>query len=309
MGPQSVLVTGSSGCLGHPLANRLAGEGRTVVGLDIVAPRDAGKYGHVLGDVGDRALLDGLFRRHGFDAVVHCGGISGQMVAPDDPYRNCQVNVLGTVHLLEAARVHKVGRFIYSSSQGAYGVEAREPITEDAAFLPVTVYGATKAACDVIARAYRLQHGLPATSLRIGRVYGPGRRTGSLMTTMVEAAVAGRPLRLPASGERRLQYVYEDDVVTALHQVLLTPDLPLPSYNVSGPGAHSDEEIAAVIRTMVPQADIAFETVPLDDGSFPGAPLDYSAARRDFGYAPQYDLVRGLTAFLASLQNRPGSVP
>ncbi len=308
MAPRCVLVTGSSGCLGHPLANRLAEEGRTVVGLDIAAPHGAARYVPVQGDVGDRALLDALFERHGFEAVVHCGGISGQMVAPDDPYRNCEVNVFGTVHLLEAARVHRIGRFIYSSSQGAYGVEAREPITEDAAFLPVTVYGATKAACDVIARAYRLQHGLPATSLRIGRVYGPGRRTGSLITTMMEAAVAGRPLSLPASGERRLQYVYEEDVVSALYRALMTPDLPLPSYNVSGPGAHSDEEIAAAIRTLVPQADITFDAVPLDDGSFPGAPLDYSAARRDFGYAPQYDLMRGLTAFLASLLNRPGSL-
>jgi nucleoside-diphosphate-sugar epimerase len=302
MGPRCVLVTGSSGCLGHPLANRLAGEGRSVVGLDIVPPRGTAAYTSVTADVGDAAGLDSLFRQHGFDAVVHCGGISGQMVAPDNPFLNCEVNVFGTVRLLEVARVHGVGRFIYSSSQGAYGTAAREPITENAAFLPVTVYGATKAACDVIARAYRLQHGLKVTSLRIGRVYGPGRRTGSLITTMMEAAVTGRPLSLPSSGERRLQYVYEADIVTALHQSLMTPDLPLPSYNVSGPGAYSDEEIAILIRTLVPGADITFRAGPLDDGSFPGAPLDYAAAERDFGYAPHYDLARGLAAFLESVR-------
>ena len=302
MGPRRVLITGSSGCLGHPLAHRLAAEGRSVVGLDIVPPRGPVTYTSVTADVADAAGLDSLFRRHGFDAVVHCGGISGQMVAPNDPFLNCEVNVFGTVRLLEMARVHDVGRFIYSSSQGAYGTDAREPITENAAFLPVTVYGATKAACDVIARAYRLQHGLKVTSLRIGRVYGPGRRTGSLITTMMEAAMAGRSLSLPASGDRRLQYVYEADIVTALHQALMTSDLPLPSYNVSGPGAHSDEEIAALIKAMVPGADIAFRAGPLDDGSFPGAPLDYSAAERDFGYAPHYDLARGLAAFLESVR-------
>jgi len=260
----------------------------------------------VIGDVADAQLLHRLFLHHGFDSVVHCGGISGQMVAAEDPYKNCQVNVFGTVHLLEAARIHKVARFIYSSSQGAYGVSARDAMTEETALLPVTVYGATKAACDVIVRAYRLQHGLNATSLRIGRVYGPGRRTGSLITTMMEAAVAGRPLRLPASGGRRLQYVYEDDIVTALHLALDAPDLPQPSYNVSGPGSHSDEEIATVIGALVPGAAIAFEAGTLDDGSFPGAPLDCSAAQRDFNYTPQFDLERGLTAFLANLQNRPG---
>ena len=306
MRPQRVLVTGSSGCLGRPLAHRLAREGRTVVGLDIAGANGAVDFTPVAGDVADAQLLHRLFVHHGFDSVVHCGGISGQMVAAEDPYKNCQVNVFGTVHLLEAARIHKVARFIYSSSQGAYGVSARDAMTEETAFLPVTVYGATKAACDVIVRAYRLQHGLNATSLRIGRVYGPGRRTGSLITTMMEAAVAGRPLRLPASGGRRLQYVYEDDIVTALHLALDAPDLPQPSYNVSGPGSHSDEEIATVIGALVPGAAIAFEAGTLDDGSFPGAPLDCSAAQRDFNYAPQFDLERGLTAFLANLQNRPG---
>ncbi len=302
MGPRCVLVTGSSGCLGRPLANRFAGEGRRVVGLDIVPPQGMAVYTSVIADVGDAAGLEVLFRRHAFDAVVHCGGISGQMVAPHDPFLNCEVNVFGTVRLLEMARVHGVGRFIYSSSQGAYGVEARQPITEDAAFLPVTIYGATKAACDLIARAYRLQHGLKVTSLRIGRVYGPGRRTGSLITSMMEAAVSGRPLSLPASGDRRLQYVYEADIVTALHQALMTADLPLPAYNVSGPDAYCDEEIAALIKTLVPGADITFRAVPLDDGSFPGAPLDYSAAERDFGYTPHYDLARGLAAFLESVR-------
>lgn len=306
MTAECVLVTGSSGCLGRPLADRLASEGRTVIGVDIVPARQPVAFTQVAGDVADAQRLGELFERYGFDAVVHCGGISGQMVAPDDPYRNCRVNVFGTVELLEMARRHEVGRFIYCSSQGAYGVSANLPITEEAAFLPVTVYGATKAACDLIARAYRLQHGLRVTSLRIGRVYGPGRRTGSLITTMMETAVAGRSLRLPASGGRRLQYVYEDDVVAALHRALLAPDLPQPSYNVSGPGSHSDEDIAAAIRRLVPGADVTFEEAPLDDGSFPGAPLDCSAAERDFGYAPQYDLERGLSAFLASLKHRPG---
>jgi nucleoside-diphosphate-sugar epimerase len=307
MNPGCVLVTGASGCLGRPLANRLAREGRTVIGLDIVPAGEEVAFTGVTGDVGDAQGLRELFVRYDFDAVVHCGGISGQMVAPDDPYRNCRVNVFGTVELLETARIHKVGRFIYGSSQGAYGTSPRQEIKEETAFLPVTVYGATKAACDLIARAYRLQHGLDVTSLRIGRVYGPGRRTGSLITTMMKAAVAGRPLRLPASDGRRLQYVYEDDIVTALHQALLAPCLPQPAYNVSGPGSHSDEDIAETVRSLVPGADITFESVPLDDGSFPGAPLDCSAARRDFGFAPQYDLDSGLAAFLASLQNRQGS--
>jgi len=274
------------------------------VGVDIKPTPGPAQFEQLQGDVCDPHLLHRLFTLNSFESVVHCGGISGQMVAADDPYKNCQVNVFGTVNLLEVARIHRVKRFVYCSSQGAYGDSATATMTENTTLLPVTVYGATKAACDLILRSYHLQHGLNATSLRIGRVYGPGRRTGSLITTMIEAAVDGRPLCLPSSGGRRLQYVYESDIVSALYLALNATTLPQIAYNVSGPGSHSDEEIAALIRSLVPHADITFENSRVNDGSFPGAPLDYSAACKDLGYAPQYGLEQGLTAFLASLRSR-----
>ncbi|MBI3936349.1 MAG: NAD(P)-dependent oxidoreductase [Betaproteobacteria bacterium] len=299
-----ILVTGASGCLGYPLANQLAREGRSVVGVDIVPARGPVSFHSVSGDVCDPHLIYGLFHAYRFDAVVHCGGISGQMVAPGEPYRNCQVNVFGTVHLLEAARRHEIAHFVYCSSQAAYGDAPVQPLLENTPFQPTTVYGATKAACDLLARGYRVQHGLNTTALRIGRVYGPGRRTGSLIFSMLDAAVSKRPLCLPASGGRRLQYVYDADIVSALYLALNAGKLPNPAYNVSGPGSHSDEEIAALIRSLAPEADITFEHSNAKGETAVGAPLDYSAAQRDFGYEPRYDLARGIAAYLEWLRNK-----
>jgi UDP-glucuronate 4-epimerase len=299
---QRILVTGSSGCLGFPLANRLAQEGRTVIGLDIERASAQARFAEVAGDVGDAQLLRRLFTIHRFDAVVHCGGISGQMVAADDPYRICQVNVFGTVNLLEAARTHNVARFIYASSQGAYGESAIVAMTEATPFLPATVYGATKAACDSLVRGYSAQHGINATSLRIGRVYGPGRRTGSVITSMVKAALTGEPLVLPGTGGRKLQYVYDADIVSALYHALHAERLPSLAYNVSGPDSYSDEEIAAMLVALAPRTDIVFEDSSSATGTFPGAPMDCSAAKRDFFYTPEYDMARGLKTFLQSLQ-------
>jgi nucleoside-diphosphate-sugar epimerase len=299
-----ILVTGASGCLGYPLANQLAREGRTVVGVDIVPARGPVKFHSVSGDVCDPHLIYGLFKTYGFDAIVHCGGISGQMVAPNEPYRNCQVNVFGTVHLLEAARQHEIAHFVYCSSQAAYGDATNQPILENTLFQPTTVYGATKAACDLLARSYRVQHGLNTTALRIGRVYGPGRRTGSLIFSMLDAAISKRPLRLPATGGRRIQYVYDADVVAGLYLALNAGKLPHPAYNVSGPGSYSDEEIAAMIRTLVTEADITFGNSNVKGETVVGAPLDYSAAQRDFGYEPKYDLVRGLAAYAEWFRNQ-----
>ncbi len=299
---KSILVTGSSGCLGYPLACRLAQEGRTVVGLDLNPPgtRPA-PYFVVTGNVGDPHLIYRLFDEHKFDGVVHCGGISGQMVHADDPYKNCEVNIFATAHLLEAARKRQVSRLVYCSSQAAYGETGREATAENTAFQPMTVYGATKAACDGLVRAYRLQHGLDGVSLRIGRVYGPGRRTYSLIRTLLDAAISGQPLRLSGSGGQALQYVYDADISNALYLALDAAALPLTSYNVSGPGSYTAGQIGEIIRKLVPSANISFE----GDGGGLGyerGPLDYSAAKRDLGYQPQYDMQRGIATLLEALR-------
>ncbi|CAM9694134.1 unnamed protein product [Phaeothamnion confervicola] len=301
---KSVLVTGSSGFVGFPLARQLAAGKRKVVGVDIKPPESpAVPFTALTGNVCDAHLIYRLFAEHRFDAVVHCGGVSGPMVMPDTPYRESEINIVGTMHLLEAARLHGVKRFIFCSSQSAYGVTGSGPITEDTPFLPFNVYGATKAACDGLVRAYRVQHGLDGASLRLGSVYGPGRSTQSLIGNMIGAAVAGQPLRLPGSGGQRVRYVYVDDVVDAVHAALDAQTLPLTGYNIGGPGSHTPEEIAQMVRQRFPSADISFGAAERDAMPERG-PLDCSAAERDFGYRAQFDMARGIGAFADWMETR-----
>jgi nucleoside-diphosphate-sugar epimerase len=297
MKPERILITGSSGCLAFPLAQALSEEGRAVVGLDIVAPGENHTFHSIVGDLCDPHLLHRLFLEHRFDAVVHCGGISGAMVASDDPFKTCYVNVFGTVHLLEAARVHNAARFIYCSSQGAYGDVAVDRIYEDTRFEPVTTYGATKASCDLLVRSYAVQHGLDATSIRIGRVYGPGRRTSSIVSDMVRAAIAQQPLHL-SGGDLPLQYVYEADVSRGLQLALDHPRLPRWAYNVAGPGEYTDKQLAERVMTMVPGTVITFDDRPRKANSVPAASLDYQAAVMDMGYQPVFDIDAGLKTMI-----------
>jgi len=245
MEPQNILITGSSGLLGYPLAKHFAEEGRAVVGLDIVGPpNDQAPFTAVTGDVGDVHLVYRLFKEHRFDGVVHCGGVSGPMLLPDEPFTICRVNVFATVHLFEAMRVFGLKRFVYCSSVSAYGEPSMSPVTEDAPFHPTSVYGATKAACDVILRAYRVEHGLDTVALRIGTVYGPGRQTESLIRTLIEDALAGRPTRMPTADWLRFHYVYRDDVVAALLAALDADSLPLPRC---GAGMTTRSRILAIL--------------------------------------------------------------
>lgn len=273
------------------------------MGLDLAAPAiGCALFEATQGDIRDVHLLYRLIRRHRFDAVVHCGGISGAMVAPNDPFRNVEVNVFATAHLLQAAYEHGVERFVYCSSQAAYGRMHAVSALETATFQPASVYGATKAACDSLVTGYRNHCGLSAVSLRIGRVYGPGRKTESVIFAMLEAAVKGIPLRLPASGGQRLQYVYDADVTSGLYAALNALSLPQHAYNLSGPGEYTTEEIAGTIRKLVPGADISFHKN--EEPSYDRAPLDYSAAQRDFDYRPKYDLDSGLAMYFEWMQRQ-----
>lgn len=105
------------------------------------------------------------------------------MLARDNPYLVCETNVVGTIHLMEAARQRKVGRFVFLSSASAFGTTPPAPVPDDAPLRPQDLYGATKGACDLLLQGYRLQYGLDAIALRISNAYGPGRRTRCAVRT------------------------------------------------------------------------------------------------------------------------------
>ena len=297
--PSKILVTGTNGMLGRPLAQKLAAAGRSVVGFDLGLPQggDPG-YAVEMGELRHTKTLQGLFERYGFDGVVHCGGISGPMVAPDRPLDVCAINITATAQLMDLALHFGVKRFVHCSSIAAYGaVEGEAPLTESGPFRPADVYGATKAAGDALIHAYRAELGLSGIALRIGRVYGPGRTTRSFVKTLLEDAVKGEPSRPDGDGSARYQYVYRDDVVDALALALNAPEPPLAAYNIGHREMTSDAEVAAIVSELVPDADIAFEAgasaVPTTR-----APMDIAAATRDLGFNPKADMRAGAAAYL-----------
>jgi nucleoside-diphosphate-sugar epimerase len=298
------LLTGVSGFIGWPIANALARDGIRVVGIDLARPVDPiDGWDFVQGDFGDAHRIYSLIDRHKVKTIVHTGGVSGPMLARDDPYAICKANVIGTINLLEAARVTGIGRFVFCGSAFAYGDTPPAPVPDDPPLRATDVYGATKGASDLLLRAYRKQHGLDAVSLRISNGYGPRRRTRCAIRIMLENALDGQPTHMTWGGGYRRAYLYVDDAVRAVVAAVRSAGFPQWSYNVAGAQFPLMNDVADVVRKLIPGAVITMKD-GVDDLGYRREALDISAAARDLGWTPQFSIERGIASYLEWIKNQ-----
>jgi nucleoside-diphosphate-sugar epimerase len=234
----------------------------------------------------------------GVAGIIHCGGISGPMVAPDRPAWVAEVNVGGTLTLLEAARRSQAGRFVDCSSVAAYGATPKglDPVDESAPLAAAGIYGASKAASDLLTRAYAREHGLDAVVLRIGWVYGPRRRTESLAHTLIRDALAGRETVVPHDGLFPVQPVFVEDVVRALVAAFDATGVAGSAYTVTGDARLPQRELAGIVQRILLQARIRFTPGIPYEGA-PQARFDVSAAGRDLNWQPRVELEEGLRRY------------
>jgi nucleoside-diphosphate-sugar epimerase len=298
-----VLITGASGFIGRPVAAAIAGEGWTAIGFDIAAagPSD-GDFDIVRGDVTDAHQIYRVLREHAIDTIVHTGGFSGPMLERDNPYRVCHTNVVGTLNLLEAARVTGIKRFVFLSSAHAYGDTPPAPVSEDAPFKTRDIYGASKASSDLLLRAYREQHGLDAVALRISNGYGPGRTTSEVIRTMLEDAIARRPTKLAFGGSYGRTFLYVKDAVNAVIAAIKSPSPAQAAYNITGSEFVQIEYVAGIVRKLFADAAITLAD-GVDPLGYRREQLDISAARRDLGWSPAWTLERGIPDYARWLAN------
>jgi UDP-glucose 4-epimerase len=294
---RSVLITGSEGFIGQPALQAAADEGWEVTGFDLAHPAAPVANAHyVRGDFTDIHQIYRVLRERAVDTIVHTGGISGPMLERDNPHLVCNANVIGTINLLEAARVTGVRRFVFLSSAHAYGDTPPPPVPEDAPFRTRDIYGATKASGDLLLRAYREQHGLDAVALRISNGYGPRRATRELIRTMLQDALAGRATAFEFGGGYGRAYLYVKDAVTAIIAAVKAASLAQAAYNIAGVEFEPMERTADRVRKLFPAARITMAP-GVDALGYRRERLDISAAQRDLGWTPVWDLDRGIADY------------
>ena len=161
-------------------------------------------------DIRDAEGIGRVVREARPDAVVHLAARAGVRPSIADPALYAEVNVVGTVHLLEAcSRLEDRPRFVYASSSSVYGDRPTAPFREtDPVDLPVSPYAATKKACELLAHTFHHLHGLPVTGLRFFTAYGPRNRPDLAIAKFVDLIEAGRPVPMFGDGTTRRDYTY-----------------------------------------------------------------------------------------------------
>ena len=149
----------------------------------------------------------------------------------------------------------------------------------------------------MLVHAYCVEHGVSGVALRIGRVYGPGRTTESLIATLISDSLKGRSSKPTGDGTARYHYIYRDDVISALILALDASRSISSAYNIAGYDIASDVEVANIVKSLLPNSDIVFG-LPDDDLINMRPFLDISAAKRDLKYLPKFDLENGIRTYI-----------
>lgn len=295
-----LLVTGASGFLGHVVATRLVGLGHDVIGLDVL-PTPNGPWRHVIDDLSDRARLVELQKSEAIKRVIHCGGVSGPMVMADDPAGVIDVNVTGSINLLQAALRSGAASFLYCSSVSAVGnFYETTPIDDDYPLRPTTTYGCSKAAMDMVLRGLWKRVPIDLCALRFTTVYGPGRRTVATLDAIVAAAMRGETVIVEPTSD--WPYVYIDDAADAVIAACFSSNRRQLHYFITYPEQVTLEQIAEAATGGGRAA--ALLHIETNRPAVSRGPLDIAPARRDFGFVPKVDYRTGIRRMVDALAVR-----
>ena len=262
----SILITGAAGFIGFHVARRLLDRGERVIGIDnlndyydvslkearLAKLREHGDFNFARLDVADRDRIFDLVESHSdLRDVIHLAAQAGVRHSLKDPYCYIEANVMGTLVMLEAARrVRGLRGLVYASSSSVYGANTKQPFSvDDPVDHPVSLYGATKRSCELMAESYSRLYGLATTGLRFFTVYGPWGRPDMAAYLFTRAILAGEPIQVFNEGRMARDFTYIDDIVAG---VIAAADRPAASgeHRIYNLGNHRPEQLLDFVGVL-----------------------------------------------------------
>jgi UDP-glucose 4-epimerase len=297
------LVTGGAGFIGSHVVDSLLRDGYEVLVVDDLSAGDASRLapGARLArvDITDTTALAAAFDDFRPGAVFHLAAQASVTASVADPGRDCAVNVLGTLNVVEAARRHGAPLVFTSTGGALYGDDAPLPTSEDQLPLPLSPYGASKLAAEAYVRSWSAAHGVPNAVMRLGNIYGP-RQTphgeAGVVAIFSYRLFAGEPCTLFGHGKPTRDYVHVLDVVAALRAASGHTGI----FNV-GTGVETD--VATLYARLAEAAGSTAEPALADlrPGELERSCLDASHARSALAWAPRIGIADGLAETYAAM--------
>lgn len=310
-----LFITGGAGFIGYFITKQLIEKGHEVIIYDAlinyVSPwqrcyprylemrlRDIEDHVQLIrGDIRYRGLLEKTLHEVKPDIVIHLAAIPIATVCNRFSEDALEINLNGTVILLEAIRnCNSIKRFVYTSSSFAYGDFQYEPADEQHPTSPIDIYGGTKLSGEILTKAFSKQFGVEYTIIRPSAVYGPTDPNQRVSQKFIENAFLGKPLVLHNGGADKVDFTYVEDTATGFVLAAFSPQARNETFNITRGEGRSIKEFAQILSQLVPNVTM-IEQPPDEIRPSRGA-LDISKARALLGYQPKYSLEDGLKLYV-----------
>ena len=311
-----VLITGAAGFIGSHLCERLAADGCTVIGIDnfddfydpqIKRRNISGclknkNFQLIEADIRDSTAMDKAVG-DGVEIIVHLAARAGVRPSIAQPLLYADVNINGTMVLLQAAAKHKVARFIFSSSSSVYGNNEKVPFSEDDNVdFPISPYAATKKAGELICHTYHHLYGIAITCLRFFTVYGPRQRPDLAIHKFAKLIDQGKPIPVYGDGTMMRDFTYIDDIIDGT-VAAMQKCTGFEIYNLGESKPITVNDLVTEIEKALGKKAVR-EYVPAQPGDVERTYADVTKAAGKLGYNPSTTIQAGLAKFVAWLRQQ-----
>lgn len=303
-----ILVTGGAGFIGSHLIERLIGKNE-IVCVDNFDPyydpcvkrknieRHLGNKNFRLleVDVRGREDLEGTFKE-GIDKVVHLAAKAGVRASIKDPLAFADVNINGTLNLLELCRTYGIRNFIYASSSSVYGLNKTPFRESDKVDKQVSPYGTSKRACELYCQMYSVLYGIPVTCLRFFTVYGPRQRPDMAIHKFTRLIDQGKPIELYGDGTSKRDYTYVTDIVDGVTNAV-KKRFDFEIFNLGESKTVELRHLISLIEENLGKK-AKVKRMPEQEGDVPATFADISKSKRLLGYDPKVGVEEGVKRFV-----------
>ncbi len=307
----NILITGVAGFIGSHVGEYFINKGHTIIGIDnfdafvekkfkLINLENLQNNPNFLfheGDIRDNKLLDLIFKENNIDLVVHLAAKAGVRPSIESITQYYDVNVNGTVILLESMKKNNVRKMIFASSSSVYGNNSKVPFSElDPVDNPISPYASTKKSGELLCHVYSYLYGFDITCLRFFTVYGPRQRPDLAIHKFTKLIIQDQPVPFYGDGSTSRDYTYIDDIVQGIDCAVLH----LGGYHLYNLGESKVIRLDELIKVLEEKIGkkACLQKMPAQQGDVDKTFADISRAGKEIGYQPKTDLATGIERFI-----------